>query len=445
MVYDADHEAKRLAKQHISDACREYGMYGGIFYHAPCALAESDLNRFYIVAGIDPALQGDFLPPNLDPSAIIRRSQRNNLLFYPKTWAFDLSENSNKINVTDSLVEYLKKAEFIRMLYAQYGMDPPDKIRISEFYQLREFHETAYNFNLPASVREKAKKDLAWFFRRERSTGFRRRWLDYFRSEHFPDDQGAIQKLVGYFRQTKQRTTIQQLIEVNEDVHKLQMEEHEYKLFTRFLRNVYPDVRYAAKDKEIVNHGGIGNPKETYEDFGRRVSGEEYAVILKDRFAAEGYKAIADLKQAYWEFRDVYYKACDEPLVAAAYNSITLQYAKCDPLADLPEPLHMIDVPLGDFMNFVSLAKTNHLLFYIDNTGLFSVPSLKNIHVIYSAHQQQTLDGIVARMIDDKVEFSHMLDSDPQRPALSQVIDDLDRFRIQHQPEHIIPPDLGRD
>ena len=440
-----DREAGRHAQLQIRNICSEYGMSGSIFYHNPCILPESNRNRIYIVAGTDSALQGAELPRNLDPVSVIRRAERNNKLFYPKLWAFDLSANNNQMKATEELVEYLKKAEFLQMLYSQYGMELPEKIRVSEVSQLIDFYETSTCFKFDQRTRDKAKKDLDWFFRREKSTGFRRRWLDYFRSEHFPDDKGAVAKILGYFRKDKQKTSIRQLMEVNEDVHKLQMQEHEYKLFTRFLRSVYPDIVYAASEKEIVNHGGVGNPKETHEALGRRITGEEYAVIRKERFAEEGWSALEDLKMAYWEFRDVYFKACDEPLVAAAYNSITLQYAKCDALSDLHEPLHMIDVPVTDFMNFVSLAKANCLRFYIDNVGDYAVPSLENVHVLYSEHQTDKLRGILERMMDDKVEFSHVLEFANERPALSQVIQNMENLRIQHKPDHIITPNRGRE
>lgn len=439
------YEGRQRAADQIRRICAEYGLYGSVIYHAPSSIPESDRNRIYIIAGNNPDLDGDSAPKWVYPEDIIRRSERNSKLFYPGIWAFDLSANGNEMKATEELVEYLKKAEFVRAIYAEHGMDPPEKIRLSEVNQLIDSREMRDNVLLDKRTREKCRKDLEWFFRRERSKGLRRKWLDYFRSEKFPDDRGPISKLVGYLRRNKQRTNIRQLMEVNEEIHKLQMQEHEYKLFSKFLSKIYPDVIYATSEKDIVNHGGVGNPKETQEAIGRRVTGEEFAVIRKDHFAEEGWQALEGLKPAYWEFRDVYYKSCDEPLVAAAYNSITLQYAKCDALGDLMDPVKMIDVPVTDFMNFVSLAKTNKLRFYIDNAGDFAVPSLETVHVIYSEHQSEKLQGILNRMMNDKVEFSHVLEQSA-RPALSRVIEDMEQLRSQHKHEHIIEPlDRGRD
>lgn len=444
MDHTQAHDAQARAVAQIRAICREYGLSGSIFSYNPCYLPESNRNRVYVVAGTDAALSGDTLPQGLSPDVIIRRSERNKQLFYPHVWAFDLSANSNQMKATESLVEYLKKAEFLKMLYGQYDMTPPEKIRVSEVHQLIDFYDMATSYTVDSRTRAKCKKDLDWFFRRERSTGFRRRWLDYFRSEHFPDEKGPVAKIMGYFRQKNQRTNIRQLMDVNADVHKLTMQEHEYKLFTRFLQGAYPDVVYAAGEKEIVNHGGINNGKETEEALGRRITGEEFAVLRKERFAEEGWAALAKVKPAYWEYRDVYFKACDEPLVAAAYNSITLQYAKCDPLDKLPEPVRLVDVPVTDFMNFVSLAKAKGLLFYIDNVGDYAVPSLETIHVVYSVHQQNTLQSILDRMMDDKVAFSHVLDSGSAHPRLAQMIEDVNKLRAQNKPDHIIRKNRGR-
>lgn len=438
------HEAQLRAVQQIRGICDEYGMNGGIFRYNPCYLPESNRNRVYMVAGTDPALRAESLPQGLSPDAIIRRGERNKQLFYPHVWAFDLSANSNQMKATESLVEYLKRAEFLHKLYARYGQTPPEKIRLSEVHQLIDFYDMSVNVNVDARTREYHKKQLDWFFRREQSTGFRRKWLDYFRSEHFPDEKGPLAKILGYFRQHKQRTDLRQLMEVNADVHKLTMQEHEYKLFTRFLQNAYPDVRYAVGEKEVVNHGGVNNPKGTEKALGRRVTGEEYAVICKERFATEGWEALQELKPAYWEFRDVYYKACDEPMVAAAYNSVTLQFARPNALADLPEPLRLVDIPVTDFMNFVSLAKAKGFLFHIDNVGEYAVPSLETVHVVYSTHQQDMLRDIMDRMMDDKVSYSHVLEPDPEHPRLAQVLEDMDKLRIEQSPEHIIRKNHGR-
>lgn len=439
------HEASIRAREHISSICDEYGLYGNIVYHNPCPSAGADGNRVYIVAGCDPAIQGNAVVQGMTPDEIIRRSEQNNKLFYPNAWAFDLSANSSQMKAQEELVEYLKKAEFVKMLYAQYGLEPPEKLRVSEVYQLIDFHDLSLNPKVNQETRDKAKKDLAWFFEREKSKGFRRQWLDYFRSDHFPDDKGPIAKVSGFFTRDKQRTSLENLMEVSEDIHKIQMQEHEYSLFVRYLEKLYPDITFAASEKEIVNHGGVNNPQETEAAIGRRITGEEFAVIRKDRFAEEGWEALENLKPAYWEFRDVYYKACDEPRIATAYNSITLQYAKCDALADLHGPVHMIDVPVTDFMNFVSLAKANNLRFYIDNVGDFATPSLETVHVIYSEFQQEKLQGIVERMMDDKIEFSHITEGGDNRAPLSEVIEAMENLRIQQKPEHIIKHDRSRN
>lgn len=427
------------AIDHIKQICSEYGLYGNIIHYTPSPIPESDRNKYYIVAGTDPAIVGDSLPEYYFPEDVLRRQERNSSLFYPNAWVFDLSEDDNRMSATEQLVEYCKSVEFLRTIYGEYGLNLPEKIRISEINQLLNFYSSANNPLLDDRTRKKCRKDLDWFFKRERSTGIRKKWLDYFRSEKFPDDKGPIGRISGFVFRNRQHLSIRQMMDANCELHKLEMEEHEYKLFVKFMKEVYPEVSYYAGPKEVVNNG-IGNPKETEDVFGRRITGEEYAVIRKERFADEGWDALKNLKPAYWEFRDVYYKACDEPLIAAAYNSITLIFAKCDPLNDLvsiskQSPLRLIDIPQGqEFMNFVSLAKANQLRFYIDNIGQFATPSLDKVRVIYNEHQGEKLKGILERMVVDKISFSHMYNLPEHTQALSDVIQGVEKLQdLSHQ------------
>lgn len=113
------------------------------------------------------------------------------------------------------------------------------------------------------------------------------------------------------------------------------MQEFEYKLFLKRVRMFYPYVSFAAGKVDVVDHGSVGASPETYSVFGKCVTAEEYARIRRECFATEGWFALADLKPSRWEFRDIYYKECDEPLVYAAYYAVTLDYAKCSSLSDM--------------------------------------------------------------------------------------------------------------
>lgn len=175
------------------------------------------------------------------------------------------------------------------------------------------------------------------------------------------------------------------------------------------MKDLYPHVTYAISNISKVDHGGAGNPVETHAAIGKRVTQEEFAEIRKERFAAEGWAALENLVPVYWEFREVYYKACDEPLIASVYNAITLEYARCTPLDDMYGNRLLLSVPLEDFMNFVSLAKANKVKFYIDNLGDYAIPSLVDVHVVYCEHQSETIYGIMERLVNDKVSGSHII------------------------------------
>ena len=411
----------------IRKICEEYGLYGNVIYYAPSPITESNRNRLYIIAGTDPAIGQDPPPKWLKPDEIIRRNERNNKLFYCENWAFDLFENRNDIQAQQDLVDYCKNVNLLKQVYSEYGLSCPTKIRYSEISLLSDYRSVLDNPAANTEAKRVYTKALNRFFKRENSDSkFRKKWLDYYRSEKFPDDKGSIAKFMGFLNRNKNTLNLIRQLEVNGDIHKLQMQEHEYKLFSKFMTDCYPDVSYSAGDVSVVNHGLTKTPLDSINPLGRAVTGEEFSSIRKERFATEGFASLADLRPAYWEFRDVYYKACDEPLVASAYNSVTLTYAKCNSLMELKErgDLKLEKIPASDFMNFVSLAKSNGLRFYIDNLGDFDTPSLKYVNVVYNNSQTGLLRGITDRMVSDKVEYSHMLSTD--RSPLNTIIHSIE-------------------
>ena len=412
----------------VHDICSQYGLHGNVVYYEPSPIEGSSLNRMYIIAGTDPVFDQDKVPKGLRPEEMIQTIQQNEKLFYPRAWALDLMECKDKLTATQSLVDYCQKAEFITSLYREYGLPAPVVLRRSEVNQLINFRSNMTNPMTPPDILKKYKSDLDWFFKREKTRNrFRKKWLQFFRSEKFPDDKGPLAKLVGYFRRKQCEVKLPQLIDSNSDINKLEMQEFEFKIFQQLIQERYPYITYAVGEKEVVDHG-ISKARNLDENFPvKYVTAEEYAVIRKDRFASEGWDCVANLKPAYWEFRNVYYRECDEPIIASVYQQIVLPYAKCNSLRELKErgPLQMKKIPLSDFMNFVSLAKASNLRFYIDTLGDYEKPSLKNIHVLYNEYQQPKMDDVVDRMIGDKVNFSHVLETST-RPTLNSVIHEIE-------------------
>lgn len=423
----------------VQEICSRYGLYGNVFYYEPSPIEGSNMNRMYIVAGFDPAITRDTLPKKIRPDELVQERVRSDRLFYPRIWALDLLETKDELAATQALVEYCKKAEFLRRLYGEHNLSAPKIIRRSEVQQLMTFRQQLSNPVATARMQRKARKDLDWFFRREKTGNeFRRNWLNYFRSDKFPDNKGPIAKIVGFLRRKKNDAPLDQLMDTNKDISKLEMQEYEFKIFQHLMEERYPFVTYAIGDKEVIDHGINRATSQDDSPFGRCVTAEEYAVVRKDRFASEGWNCVANLKPAYWEFRDIYYKDCDEPLIASVYQHITLQYAKCDSLGELKQrgPMRMQNIPANDFMNFVSLAKARKLRFYIDSLGEYEKPSLETIHVLYNDYQQEKMDLVVEQMISDKVSYSHVLNT-PSRPTLNSVIYEIEEKNRVVQPTRV--------
>lgn len=423
MTYEELENLRRHSGQVVKKICKKYGIYGNVIYDAPSPIPVSDRNRLYIVAGLDPAIGEDPPPVWLRPEEIIRRNGRNRKLFYPDIWVFDLYSNRNDMEAQQELIDYCKQARFIVDLYGEHGLEAPEKIRFSEIGQLREYHSAMEAMFSNDAVRSKCEKSLEWFFKREKSkNSFRQRWLSYFRSDRFPDGKNPFVKIRGYFKRKENVIAMDRFLEANGDFRKLQMQEYEYKCFSKFMQDCYPEVTYAVGPVEIVNHGLSKAAASADSPFGRAVTAEAFATIRQAHFAEDGYAVLENLRPVYWEFRDVYYKAVDEPLVAAAYNSVTLNYAKCNPLMEVKErgELALEQIPVNDFMNFVSLAKANGLRFYLDNLGDYATPSLKFVNVIYNQHQAPLLWGIMDRMIEDKADPAQIPTG--ERPALHSVI-----------------------
>lgn len=418
-----------ILQQHaqvVQDICRRYQIYGNVGYYTPSPIPGSDRNRVYIVAGLDPAIMDSKHFPSFRPDEIIRRTARNEKLFYPQIWAYDLSENVNDVQAQQAIVDYCHTAEFLVRLYDEYGAELPEKLRTSEIYPLIEYRSVLNDPDADPGVKARSRKALDTFFKREKSkSSIQKNWLNYYRSEQFPDNKGVFGRIMGFLNRKDNTMSVKRMLSVNGELHKLEMQEHEYKIFAALMKEKYPEVVFSVGQKDIVDHGLI-NSANKKNPFGRPVTGEEFAVIRKDRFAAEGFNAIAGLRPSYWEFRDVYYKAIDEPLVAGVYNQITLSYAKCNTLMEMRErgDLQLEKIPVTDFMNFVSLAKANNLRFYIDNDGDFANPSLDVVNVIYNGHQAGLMGDIKLRMITDKVEHSHVLFT--KRPSLSSTIQSIE-------------------
>lgn len=408
-------------KHRVQHICTEYGLYGSAFSHKECDFNGIKRDRIYIVAGPSPEFGKDIPGEYVVPKDIVQRIGRNEQLFYPYAWAVDITDG-HEMSVYEDLVDYCRRTEFLSVIYSSHGLSLPEKIRISEVEQLQSFETASNDLSNPFEVREKCRKDLEWFFRRERSHGLRRKWLDYFRSDKFQDDKGPLTKIIGFLKRNNSTVPLEQLLEVNTDIKKLEMQEFEFKLFNDFMKQCYPEVSYSVGDKDVVNHG-LDHPRRSPLMGTRRITYEEFAVIRKERFADEGWTCLSDVKPSYWEFRDIYFKEVDEPQIAAAYQTITLQYAQPNDLSELQRygELDVARISITDFMNFVSLAKANDLRFYIDKVGQFAEPSLDYVNVVFNKRQQELLTNVTNRMMSDKITGSHLVNPEYHLPLEERI------------------------
>jgi len=424
-MIDASFEEARIQlAQKVKHFCAVYGLYGNVIYYEPSPFTredESNRNRLYIIAGTSPAFAEDPTPSWIQPDQIIRRNKRNCKLFYPDAWALELTPGMQEIEIMNRLKKYSVPTEFLALQYQEQGLPLPEKLRLAEVNHLMHL----YDQNLWNAYRPerqlKYHSELNWFFRRERSKNpLRKKWMDYYRSEKFPDEGGPLAKLRGYFRRNRPEVSMEQLFDTNENVKKLELQEYEFRHFRKYIADFYPEVSFVVGDREIVNHG-LSSASSENQDEVRNVSLEEYNTVRKERFAEEGYAALANMNPNSWVFRDIYYRAVDEPIIASVCSKMRLEYAKCNSLEELSQygEMAMLDIPEGDFMNFVSLAKTNGLRFYIDTNGDYAVPAFDTVHVLYNTCQEEKIAGVFARLCSDKISDKQL--SDPL-PTLERQI-----------------------
>lgn len=410
----------------IEDICSRYGVYGGLYYYTPSEFEDSDLNGFYVVAGTDPGITPDKLPDYINPEAVIRRNSRNEYLFYTDLWAMKMKpDGSNFFQLSQKLTDYYcKGAEAVRALYGEHNCPVPKKLRISELNMLINVNEQMHASNVPEYTRGQYQQDLAKHFKKEKSKSTE--WMDFYRSDKFPDNGNIIQKVRAFQKRNEQVIDYDLLKRFSESVSKINMQEHEYKIFKNFMENAYPDVTFAVDDVHLVDHKLRNTPNDpagtpTY------ITGEDFDKIRNEHFAKQSFACLRDYKVTSWNFRDVYYREVDEPIVAAVINDIRSRYAKCDQMDEvykLGGELKHYTIPAENFSNFVSMAKANKLKFFIDNRGMFFTPKLEEYHVIYNEVQEELVQNIVKRMFFENVEYNHAVEEHQRKGQRLDIIID---------------------
>lgn len=425
---ETEAEIKDLASR-MNGVCSQYGLHGNVIYHHPSPIPGSKCNRLYLLAARDPALVTDPLPKGFDPAVYLRRNQRSGKLVYTDVFVYDLM-SGDYMDAMDKLVEYCKYTEYLSDLYRHYGLEPPDKLRHFEIRMLKTA-QAGKRRPITDHIWKKSVDALNDFFKTERKGGSKKEWMDFFRSDKYPDKGNSFERIAAFQRRHDPVVSLEQLMSSNDHIHTLEMQEHEYRRFSTYMRDCFPDVPYAVSKKQIIDNGAGPRNESLEATFGKRVTGEEYDKLRDERFAAEGWAPLVNLEAAYFEVRQVSYCAVDESVVATAYNDASLRYAKCDTLETIQErggSYRHCAVPREDFMNFVSFAKGAGVPFYVDNRSSFEVPSLAKVNVIYSSRDAENMECILGRIVDEKVGSSHFI-LEGDRPTLTDIL-----AEARHQP-----------
>lgn len=391
--------------QSIEEICSQYGLHGRIINYKN---DESVLGSgYYIVIGIHP------IDDDVKPYKIANRAIRDPDLFYPHEFAVALTPE-NPMVALDKAMDYCKDAEFLSELYREYETKLPECIRYSELSGLKNWCEGRSNLNASERFRNDCKKGLKIFFKNENSS-FKQEKRKFFRSERFDEKAGFVQQQKDFANRDSSIIRRDVLLQSSDDTGKLKIEKSRYDAFVKYMENIFPEVLFAVSDKEVIDSGLIDLAKKNPDEHSflsqKPVTNEEFEKVIRERFATEGLDCTNNIKPAYWEFYDIFYKKVDEPQVIAAYNDIYFAFADHDLIQDIKArgPMKMVDLPADDIHYFVALAKSKNLMFHFDHRGKFSVPSFTDIHVVYSSHDEKIMNEILDAMVQNNVLNSHLL------------------------------------
>lgn len=407
--------------------CQEYGVSCKVLTKNKYAF--SDKKEHYLVFGVNG------VPDDLDVKDIYIRNERSNALFYTDYYVVKLNEDASKLGLVEYAVSYCKTVEFLKKLFSEFRAPLPVVIRGDEINGLKEYNSGRNNKALSLSGRSDYTKGLIKYFKQEKTRNkYLQKWRAFMRSDKFDRKASRLKMFLDFSKRNSQITSVELLNETNNDLNTTLINEHELAKFQEIISSLYPDVLYSISDVEVENGGFDKKDKNKpihkikAGPFGKLVTYQAFCEEREKRFATEGYEALKELNPVYYETRQLTYKEIDEPFVASVLNSIRFAYAKSDSLQTVRVPgldvVSYIDVPVDDMMNFVSLAKANKVPFYLDCFGKFGKSNFEKIRVVYSAGNDNIMNGIVTRMIDEKLELSHIstsLDSPPLEKKIKQA------------------------
>lgn len=411
----------------VQSICHSFGLYGNIVSHPATSICGSNNDRLYLVIGRSPEIESTSSQNSFDPEYYLRRNLRDERVVYTDYHIHKLGSDCNYMDIMEKLLEYCKFTEFLTSLYKRFRMEAPLRLRRFEIQQLMEARDRQQS-ELSERSWHNGTGFLNLFFENEKRGGIHKEWMAFYRSEKYPDNGNALEKLAAFRKRHSPVVPLVQLMSCNSCIHTLEMQEHEYQRFADIMSKQFSFVPYAISDKVVINNQTASNDPSMNEPLSKEITGEAFDQIIEDYFAEKSWECIDLYRPCYFEVRKVSYAAIDEPYIASAFQSATLRYARSDNLQAIEArggSFCLFSIPREDFMNFVSLAKANQIPYFIDTMGYFETPSLNEINIIYSSNDEDHLKGIFARILGEKIESSHLV-PDNDRSSLQVLLSKTD-------------------
>ncbi|MBQ8248132.1 MAG: hypothetical protein IJZ42_13470 [Lachnospiraceae bacterium] len=427
-LFDANNVSVDSFVEHVDDLCKQYGLYGQIVERRPYPASEK--TEKYVYFGIEP------LSANADIEQIAVRPERNTNVFFPKQYAIKLdSEDETKtLFLLQSAIDYCRDAEFVKNIYYEFGAPIPDRILSTELSRLVELSSMFNNQDLGIDGKLIYVKSLSRFFKRERSKNpLRKKWDEYRRSDRFLyNDRNIFSHLKELFSK-KNNVSFHSLQENCLSTSSAVLPAHRIKDFVKYMDEHYPEICYSIGPKTITDYGVLNDKQNAaivayngVNPYGKTVDYETFCRVVDERFQTEGFSAIKELNPSKWEMHAISFSSSDEPFIAKAFNNINFNFAKKDSFQSIKNRSEYcgedcaVAVPADDMLNFVSLANANGLHYFFDSYGYYGVPNFDTVNVAYNAKDQALVDGILTRMVQDRVNNGHFI-TRVQAPHLGKL------------------------
>lgn len=442
----------------------KHPLYGGLYTATRPDILGSDKDTMFLIMSKDPAFDGTKpLPEGFDIYGAVRREARGDNVFYPGMRVIPLDGLKEDTTVTQSIVLWARRNEFLSRVYDKYGATVPDRIRGDEIDFLSERMQIIDDKAIPFEEKKKVVGQVGKFFRMESATGFRKRWVDFCRSDKNPGAKNRLKQLWYFLRRKSNVVPLDHLWKHAGTVCAIPMTERDYKKFAKAVKTEFPELTYAVSKRVVRDEGlkawqradktaavekqrlATGWEMKTPEV--RHVSEDEYAAIREKRFADEGWECLQDLEPVKFELRKVYVKGEDVSLAAGILSRYRLSWARPYSMDEIVKygQCRVREVEERDFANFVSLAKYNHVPFAIDTEGVARYPAANVTNVVYPVCFEKTVTAIFNRIVNDAIGNSHD-DNRTSRPRKGLMVDILRAEEISREeragrtPKRELPP-----